>query len=443
MLHLADDTPIIACSSSVTSNSAIALIRLSGFKNLQDFQSVFNLKLSTIKPRSVYYCDILNNNLVIDSICLTYFKGPNSFNGENILELSVHGNLLNVERIVQLFTNKFNLRRALPGEFSYRALKNKKLSLTQVEGLDLFLNSNSEYSLDFGNSILNGSLSKLYKNLYNAFKTHLSSVELAIDFLDDIGEENFKKNFDSSLNNLNVIVKELSSRADTNISSINNPKVLVFGKTNAGKSSFFNNILKRKRSIVSDVHGTTRDYISEIIKIENNFFELIDTAGIRDTSDQIEKEGINFVNDLKSESFFIIQIINPLDEYEIDNDSDLVIFTHSDLFKEKVNNLNKKYLFIDNYSWSKVAELEIFSEINKKFKDLVKNGPILIPRHIEVINNLQQQINNYNNLSSNEVDIAIISSELNLIGHSIQELIGIVTPDEVLNNIFTNFCIGK
>ena len=141
--YLYDDQPIIACSTGRESNTAIALIRISGIESPEQLKVFFSKDISKIKPRFATYLDIVEGKEVIDSIVLTYFKGPQSYNGENILELAVHGNQLNINRILDLFTKKAGLRLAKPGEFTYRALKNKKLSLSQVEGLDLLLNANS------------------------------------------------------------------------------------------------------------------------------------------------------------------------------------------------------------------------------------------------------------------------------------------------------------
>jgi tRNA modification GTPase len=158
MKFLHSDDPIIACSTSSHANAAIAVIRISGFKDLEAFRKFFTHS-GPIEPRKVYYTSVVLQGQVLDDICLTYFQGPKSYNGENILELSVHGNTLNVERILDLFVSYAGCRVAQPGEFTYRALKNKKLTLSQVEGLDLFLNANSGYALDQGLSLLSGNLS--------------------------------------------------------------------------------------------------------------------------------------------------------------------------------------------------------------------------------------------------------------------------------------------
>jgi len=483
-----DDSPIIACSSGGNSNAAIAIIRISGFKSLSDFQKAFTVNLSSLRPRYAYFTKVINEDLLLDEIVLTYFKGPNSYNGENILELSVHGNIFNIERILNYFIDNFKLRSAYPGEFSYRALKNKKLSLTQVEGLDLLLNASSPFSLKQGFSLLSGKLQDDYKNLYDKFLKHKSSVELSIDFLDDIGEEASEIQLKDSFKELYSAINNLSKRIDTNSANLISPDIVLVGQPNAGKSSLFNQLLSDNRAIVSEIAGTTRDYITEKIKLNDTLYNLIDTAGLRDSEDSIESEGIRRSYSLIDNSFFKILLINPLDFNSnflktISNYTfDLIIFTHKDMetypkaFNSALSELSKYFgpmgavsksgpiepnnsgpMGADENSGSigpKFVEISLVDEelkdssliidyINNKYLSVIGKEPIIVDRHIQVINNISLQINDYSRILDNISDISIISSELNIVGHCISELIGIISPDDVLHNIFDNFCIGK
>lgn len=469
--------PIIACSTNNNSNCAIAIIRLSGFENLDVFKKFLSINIEKIKPRYAHFCNVQFEDNTYDEVILTYFKAPHSYNGENILELSVHGNTINIENIIKLFITKAHFRRAYPGEFSYRALKNNKLSLSQIEGLDLLLNANSNFSLQQGFSLLNGKLQDSYTQLQNTFIAHKSAVELSIDFLEDMGEEVANKQFGETLENLFKQVQVLKDHAENNGLNLVNPEVTLVGLPNAGKSSLFNILLKDNRAIISDVAGTTRDYLAENIKIEDVLYRIIDTAGIRTTNDSIESQGITKSINLLKTSFLKILLINPFEfnleffKSLIGIKFDIIIFSHMDN-KHFMFASNKVITQLESINWPLSGPIEPLQSgpieplkngpigasllnntdelsallkniINKKYLDTTKNEPILVDRHIDIINKLHLLVCNYKDLCGSCDDISIISSELNNIGHCISELIGIVSPDDVLHNIFNNFCIGK
>lgn len=478
---------IVACSSGEVS-CAISLIRISGSNYLKDINHFFDLELSKIKPRTAYFCRLLDKNQVIDEVVLTYFRGPHSYNGEDILEVSVHGNPLNVKRIIDLFCSAKNFRKSLPGEFSLRALENKKLTLNQIEGLDLLLNANSIFALDQGFSLLSGKLKEEFLALYENFLNHKSAIELGFDFLDDIGEDQFKHILNQSFINLNTSILSLYKRVADQGFSLIKPEISLVGQPNAGKSTLFNYLLSDDRAIVSDIAGTTRDYLSEDIFINNNKFRLVDTAGIRNSSDTIEELGIKKALEIIKNSFFKILLIDPRSydpkyfEQLHSTKFDLILFTHRDRshFKNYLNQAVKDVSNsigpiepIQNFGPiepsfdfgpiephsdtgpiepvlcanlnSKSSDLRdfIYSQINLKYQKLLDFDPILIERHADSIKIIYEKFATYSQVFENEDDLSIISSELNILGHCISELIGIVSPNDVLHNIFNNFCIGK
>ncbi len=457
MKFLYSDEPIIACSTSSHAHAALAVIRISGFKSLSQFKDFFKKDVSgPIEPRRVYYTKLVLQGQIVDDLCFTYFAAPHSYNGENILELSVHGNTLNIERILDLFVSYAGCRLASPGEFTYRAMKNKKLTLSQVEGLDLFLNANSGYALDQGLSLLSGNLQEIYQELYDLFLVHKSSLELSIDFSDDIGEEAAKEYFNNSLNNFAKKFQTLVKRVQPMEHNLIQPEIVLAGLPNSGKSSLFNHLLSDERAIVSAVAGTTRDYLTEAVVIEGVKYKLIDTAGIREANDLIEAEGIKRTRKKLAESFFSILLVNPLEIVEgfeelLESKFDLILFTHSDLpgFKQARESLVKKFPIlgpmgaVDLQHAPKDLEDNILTLVNKKYLETISSKPILLDRHKHLILQTSQVLMTYQALASTETDVAILSQELNALGHCISELIGIVSPDQILNSIFSNFCIGK
>ena len=513
-----DHSPIIACSTGTTSNTAIALIRLSGFESLEKLQHLFSFDLKKVKKRFSHLTDLVLNGEKIDQCLFVFFPKGESYTNENVIELSVHGNQLNINRIIHIFITYSCFRHAFPGEFTYRALQNKKLTLSQVEGLDMLLNANSSLMLSQGLDILHGDLYLQYKALYDAYVKVKSAVEISIDFSDDVGPEETNNLIKDSFNYFYQLISKLKTRTEGSISALLSPEVVLVGQTNAGKSSLFNLILKHNRSIVSPIAGTTRDYVSESIFIDGTNYLLIDTAGVRESTDEIETIGIKRGEEILARAFFRILIINPFETDNVflnkfsDVDFDLLVFSHADkenflneVLKLDLSMIHAQAIFKVNLSPDGHGPIEplfknngpiepllknngpiepllknsgpiepllknsgpiepllknngpiepllknsgpieplIKSYIAEKFKQLSSSNPILLERHRTSINKIYLNsggfLNNFNNID----DIAILSSELNLLGIELAELVGIVSPDEVLNSIFANFCIGK
>ena len=303
MGFLFEKGPIIACSSGRLAVNALSLLRLSGFDHLEDLQSFFSVDIAKISPRKQILTDLLDKHKTLDRILLTFFPAPRSYTGENMLELSIHGNPLNVERILQVFID-WGFRHAKPGEFTYRAVKNEKMALSQVEGLDLLLRANSPLALDQGLQILHGDLAAQYKKLHHIYTRIKGSVELAIDFSEDVGEETSRNQQQKYFSEFSYLIQSLHNRVQHENSSLLTPSIVLLGPPNGGKSSLFNAILKNDRSIVSNIPGTTRDYICEPLHFRGVNFSLIDTAGLHDTADIVEKEGVRKACEVIEKGFF-------------------------------------------------------------------------------------------------------------------------------------------
>jgi tRNA modification GTPase len=235
--------PIIACSTG-NAPSAIAVLRLSGEFQVTDFKRIIKLKQSvtgSIEPLKVYRVGVYRDDTLLDDALLTYFKGPKSYTGEDIIELSVHGNPLNTQRIIDTFVEFYQFSPAKGGEFTLRALKNKKISLSQVEGLDLMLNATSLYAYDSGLSLLDGETHQLYLKLHELLLKHRSALELLSDFAEDVGADVAVKLLQSTFDSFLEVFKPLSQRVIHDASSLLNPHIVIYGSPNAGKSTFFNN----------------------------------------------------------------------------------------------------------------------------------------------------------------------------------------------------------
>ena len=453
MIH--DGKTIIACASGAHAHSAIAVIRLSGFAKLTDLQIFFSKSLKDSEPRMMYRSFLLSNEERIDDICFCYFAAPASYTGENLLELYVHGNTLNIERILALFQQMPSIRLARAGEFSLRALQNKKLTLSQAEGLDLFLNASTPLALQQGMELLHGDLHHAYLELFESYKLHKASLELLLDFHEDVGEEEAKTKLKETWNELFSRIDSLKKRLDPHSSRLLRPEIVIAGLPNAGKSTFFNNLLGEERAIVTSEAGTTRDFIAEDIRMGEVSYRLVDTAGIRQTENKIESRGIELALERLSRAFFSILLINPFEsdvselKKLLQHSFDYVIFTHADCegFEAAKARVLAQGLVLSgqvDQRGSLSNNINTLSDkINKKHVELSQLSPILQERQKQVISNAYQLVLAYANTLQTQSDIAILSHELNALGHCLQELLGIVSPDEVLDHIFANFCIGK
>jgi tRNA modification GTPase len=445
-----DGKTIIACASGAHAHAAIAVIRLSGFKQLSDFQSFFSLQLARVKPRTMVRAKLMSGSEMVDDICFSYFAAPASYTGENLLELYVHGNTLNVERILALFQTQKSVRLAQPGEFSLRALQNKKLTLSQVEGLDLFLNASTPLALNQGMALLHGDLHQAYLDLFVSYKHHKAALELLLDFHEDVGEEEGRTQLNVSWKTLYAQLSSLHKRLDPHSSRLLRPEIVIAGLPNAGKSTLFNRWLGEERAIVSAQAGTTRDYIAEDVQIAGVTYRLVDTAGVREAQDKIESRGIELTQQRLARAFYSVLLINPFesDENELKklmaHSFDLVVFTHADC--EGFSDV-KKGLVLSGQTLFTGKNDNDFKDIefciNRKYVEATAHSPILQERHKSVISVCWAMAQTYENTLQNQSDMAILSHELNTLGHCLQELLGIVSPDEVLDHIFANFCIGK
>jgi tRNA modification GTPase len=501
-----ESSSIVACASGNGANSAVAIIRISGFQKIEEFNKYFKFNLNDLRPRFCSLNYFVLNNTIKDQVLLVYFPAPASFTGENVLEIHSHGNQLIVQLIINSLVNEGHCKPAKAGEFTYRALVNKKISLSEVEGLDLILNAQTSHALNHGQSLLFGELNQSYQLLKNLFLEFKASVELNIDFLEDIGSEQGEILLNQRFLKLIEFVESLTERIDQDHDLISLPMIGIFGSPNAGKSTLFNKLLNNNRALVSSTPGTTRDFISERITIGGSSFLLVDTAGIHESIDQVEKLGIEKSLSLIDKSFFKILVINPFLDFDFNKwqaiPFDLVIFSHSDLpgFDKLINNF--KYLNVLKYKTGPIGpvlltdklteqgtnfgpigpdrkifmpntlgvsgpigpltrnfasktfgpigpegpeellNLSFFSHIINKYNNLYLSNSIILPRHKSLFFKIKLIFNDLSTSIKNG-DYGVISFHSNQLSLLINELIGQISPDEVLEEVFANFCIGK
>lgn len=425
-------------------NSAVSVIRLSGDDSLSLAQTIFSRKIE--KPRYAYYGNLSYQGEEIDQVVLIYYKGPNSFTGEDVVEISLHGSMLIVNQVISLFIT-LGARLAERGEFSSRAFYHHKIDLVQAEGINSLINSTTLEQKKIALYSLKGDTSKLITPLKEKLGKLLANIEVNIDYPEyiDIEEVTISKVREITLE----ISKEITSLAKNASKSslvMNGIKVCLVGEPNVGKSSLLNALLNQKKALVSSIPGTTRDVVEGSISLNGLPLHLIDTAGIRESKDEIEKMGIElslksleeadliiFIRDAsKSDSIEEQEILDKLKDkkyIEVFNKSDLV----SELDEDKI------YISALNNDIEKLK-----NEILKIFDlDLKSIEPSLFSsREIGLLNKALSSLSKANE-DSYLYSLDIVSISLKEAYDCLKDLLGESVNVDLEKEIFSHFCVGK
>lgn len=453
MIHpLLEDT--IAAIATPNGAGAISIIRLSGNKSIPAASAIFKGKaqVEEMKSHSVHHGKIVDSEGgFIDDVLLTVFKAPQSYTGEDVVEISYHGNPLIGEKIIDLLM-KNGIRAAEPGEFTKRAFLNNKLDLAQAEAVVDIITSRSEASLRGARNQLDGLLSKYVSVLRNSLLDTLSFLELELDFAEEdikfVAKDELQAKLDSIIRQIDDLLASYSFGRVIR----DGVHVAIVGKPNVGKSSLLNYLLKESRAIVSHIPGTTRDIIREEISIDGILFKLHDTAGIRASEDAIEIEGVRRSNEVIINSDMVLFVNDVEHGFSKDLYEELLTLTS----KERILHIiNKIDLASTDFKFKGVRISAKTGEgINELIAAMKKNalGNTSYSERSAIVSNIRH----FNCLSSarKSLEDAHVSINNNLSGEfaavdlrkaidSMGEIIGEVTSEDVLNNIFSKFCIGK
>ena len=442
----------------------ISIIRISGNNALDMASSIFRPKnkqdIKNMKTYTMRYGNVINaeNNEIVDDVILSYMKGPYSYTGENVVEINCHGGVVATNRVLNEIV-KSGARLAEPGEFTKRAFLNGKLDLSQAEAVIDIIRAKTELSMKSAIMQSKGSLSKEIGELRKYLLNVLALIEYAVDFTEDdedIIDDNLLSQIKDGINKTIERIKKLLKNADEGKIIRDGLNMVIVGKPNVGKSSLLNALLREKRAIVTDIPGTTRDIIEEYINIDGIPVRIIDTAGIRDTEDTVEKIGVERSKEKIEEADLVVLMMDS--SREVDDEDKLIIDAVKD--KKYITLLNKIDLnrkisddIIGNLR--NIIEISAKNEIGidnlkDKLKELFFDGEI--DSESLIISNTRHKQALYRALENCTIALEKIQSSefLDLISiyitsgmRALGEITGDELEEDLLNKIFSEFCVGK
>ena len=440
------------CANSTNIGGAICVIRVSGDHaiNITNrlFRSSKNKELSQMAGYSAHFGRIVESDeSIVDEVIVIVYKAPHSYTGEDTTEIMCHASVYIVHRILELLM-KQGCRIARPGEFTERAFMNRKMDLSQAEAVADLIAASNEATHRLAMSQMRGDFSHELKNLRNKLLEITSLLELEIDFSEEDIEFADRKQLIDLANNIHQVIQNLINTFRTGNAIKNGIPVAIIGHTNTGKSTLLNRLLHDDRAIVSDIHGTTRDTIEDTINIQGITFRFIDTAGIRESNDQIERIGIERSWQKAREAEIVLVLTDStnidLDLSTLSDKHIIKVFNKADIidyssFPFDSNSINISAKFGININ--RLEQMLIKASNIKKVEE--SNIVITNARHVEALQTALKAITKIEAQLSNGTTSDIIALDIYACIDALSDIVGDVTNEETLHSIFSRFCVGK
>ena len=458
-------TDTIAAIATGITNSGIGIIRISGPDSVFIADKIFrpgkkNIKLENVESHTIHYGFIFDRENVIDEVMVSVMRGPRSFTAEDTVEINCHGGILIVNRILELVVRN-GARMAEPGEFTKRAFLNGRIDLSEAEAVMDVISSKNDLALKSSVLQLRGFVSDKIKKLREEIIYEIAFIESALDDPEHISLEGYPEK-------LGIKVDHLLKDVDKLISSSDNGKIIkegintvIVGKPNAGKSSLLNLMVGEDKAIVTDVAGTTRDILEENISLHGISLNIVDTAGIRSTDDIVEKIGVDKAKKIASEADLIIYVVDSSVDFDendfeiidmIQNKKCIVLLNKSDL-KQKItekdlqDKLNRDTIIIKTSTKENTGIDEFEDTVKKMFfkGDINLNDELIITnmRHKEKLIDAYESLKQVKKSLEDRMPEDFYSIDLMSAYSSLGAIIGEEVEDDLVNEIFSKFCMGK
>ena len=459
------------CAPATGAGGAISIIRLSGEESFNIISKIFfpsdkTVNIHKINGFKIVHGEIRSEDEVIDEVLVSIFRSPHSYTGENAAEISCHASVYIIKKILELLIRN-GANAAQPGEFTQRAFLNGRMDLSQAEAVADVIASSSGVAHRIAMNQLRGGFSAEISQLRNELLNFASLIELELDFSEEDVEFADRDNLRRIVSNVKILTDRLSESFSLGNALRNGIPVVIVGKPNSGKSTLLNALLKDDKAIVSDIPGTTRDTIEDTIVIDGIEYRFIDTAGLRETNDVIESLGIKKTFEKISQASFILLVDDITDDPEKIN---LRIKT----IREKIKGTDKKLILLINKS--DISNIEVRNNISRRIniepnEDLLfisareksgldelrnllshsvtesnfslDNVIITNTRHYEALSKVSVTIDRVIKGLDDSIPQELIATDIRQAIYHLGEITGEITSDEILGNIFRNFCIGK
>lgn len=456
-------TDTIAAIASAASNSGIGVIRISGEEAFDIIDKIFvpknkNKKMSEVKSHTIHYGNIVDGDEIVDEVLVLIMKEPNSYTAEDVVEIDCHGGTLVMQKILQIVI-KNGARSAEPGEFTKRAFLNGRMDLSQAEAVMDLIDAQSDMALKNSVNQLSGSIHNKITEIRSDIIYHIAYIESALDDPEHISLDGYDEEISAVTEKLMKEIKRLSDSFSNGKIVKEGVKTAILGKPNAGKSSLMNILVGEERAIVTNVAGTTRDTLQENIRIGDISLNVIDTAGIRETEDLVEQIGVKKAKEIAKDCDLVIFVADgsvKLDDNDreiiklLENKKAIILLNKADkdmvVSKEEMEQLtNRDVILISAKNETGIDEVE--EKIKKMFYsgEVSYNNQVLITnaRHKEALDNAYESLCQVKNSIEMGMPEDFYSVDLMDAYESLGLIIGESVEDDLVNEIFSKFCMGK
>lgn len=443
----------IAAISTSLGVGAISIIRVSGDNSIEIVNNITkNKNLTDALTHTIHYDFIVDKDKIIDEVLISVMMSPKTFTKEDVVEINCHGGIATTNKVLELLLTN-GCRLAEPGEFTKRAFLNGRINLNQAEAVMDLINSKTEKARTLAINGITGNVSNMIKDLRDKLVGLIASIEVNIDYPEYDNEDVTEKDVENELGNIKKKLNEIINNSENGKIIKEGIKTSIIGKPNVGKSSILNALLDEEKAIVTDIEGTTRDVVEGTLSIDGIIFNILDTAGIRDTSDTVEKIGVEKSLKLIDESDLILFVLNNNEELTTEEkeildklkDKNYIIIVNKMDLDKKININDNNIVYLSALNKVGIEDLkkkikEIFNLEKLETSDL---NYLTGTKNIAILKEALKSIDDVEEAIKNNMPIDMLEIDIKNIWTSLGTIIGETYSEELIDEMFSRFCLGK